>query len=100
MTLDSEAILYSVLLKQDFSTIERLNRTRNPMEKVRPRAETEGLLTKENAIMATKIVMKVQVRNATNGDVFYAHLNPSTGRLDSWGFLINELPDFEEGGDE
>lgn len=100
MIIDSEAILYSVLLKQDFSTNERLDRTRNPMGNVRPRAGTGGLSTKENEIMATKIVMKVQASKAKNGDAFYAHLNPVTGRLDSWGILINELPDFGEGGDE
>ena len=44
----------------------------------------------------------VQQKKLSNDGMrtFYAHLNPATGRLDSWGILINELPDFEEGGDE
>ena len=51
--------------------------------------------------MAITIVMMDQKKFTENqGRTFYAHLNPTTGRLDSWGILINELPDFGEGGDE
>ena len=44
--------------------------------------------------------MKVQAIKVGSGDAFYAHINPDTGRLDEWGILIGEHPNFEEGGVE
>lgn len=44
--------------------------------------------------------MKVQAVKVNNGDVFLAHINPDNGRLDGWGILIGDHPDFKAGGVE
>lgn len=42
----------------------------------------------------------VQQKMVSNDCVrtLYAHINPDTSRLDAWGILIGDHPDFEEGG--
>lgn len=44
----------------------------------------------------------VQQKKVSNDGMrtFYAHINPNTGRLDEWGILVGDHPDFEEGGIE
>jgi len=48
--------------------------------------------------MEINIPMKAQEKN--NGRAYYVHINPTMGRKDGWGLVIDETPNFDEGGVE